>query len=174
MDLGLTKEQKILKTSAQEFLKKECPRSLLREIKDDEKGYPETLWAKMADLGWMGILIPEEYGGIGGDFVDLAILLETMGAANLPGPFFTTAVVSTLAILAAGNEKQKKKCLPKIVDGDLILAFALTEPGCWYGAMQIPTTSSPRTPDTRRYPIFLSFTTIPLPCSSPAFRTCIH
>ena len=88
MDLDLNKEQKILKRSAQDFLKKECPPSLIREMKDDERGYPRELWDQMVELGWPGVMIPEEYGGIGGSYLDLCILLEAMGAVCCPGPFF--------------------------------------------------------------------------------------
>ncbi|MFO7963531.1 MAG: acyl-CoA dehydrogenase family protein [Desulfobacterales bacterium] len=143
MDLDLNKEQKILKKSAQEFLKKECPTSLLREMKDDEKGYPEALWKKMADLGWMGVMIPEAYDGIGGDFLDLAILLESMGEVNCPGPFFSTVVLGATAIIEAGNESQKKALLPGIANGDLILAYAATEPEMYYDAAAITMTAKP-------------------------------
>jgi len=142
MDLDLTKEQKILMQSAKEFLKKECPVSLLREMKDDERGYPPALWKKMADLGWMGVMIPEAYGGIGGDFVDLSILLEAMGEVNCPGPFFSTIVLGALAVLTAGSEAQKKELLPKIADGELLLALAIAEPGAWYGSSGVAMTAS--------------------------------
>ncbi len=141
MDLDLSKEQKILKKSAEEFLKKECPTSLLREMKDDAKGYPEDLWKKMADLGWMGVMIPEKYGGTGGDFIDLAILLESMGEVNCPGPFFSTVVLGALAVMEGGNEEQKKALLPKIADGDLILSYAATEPEMYYDAAAIAMTA---------------------------------
>jgi 3-oxocholest-4-en-26-oyl-CoA dehydrogenase beta subunit len=141
MDLDLNKEQKILKKSAQEFLKKECPTSLLREMKDDEKGFPEDLWRKMAELGWMGVVIPEEYGGIGGDFIDLAILLEAMGAVNCPGPFFSTVVLGALAVMEGGDEEQKKLLLSKVADGDLIMAYAATEPEMYYDATAISMTA---------------------------------
>jgi alkylation response protein AidB-like acyl-CoA dehydrogenase len=137
MDLELTKEQKILKSSARDFLKKECPSSVMREMKEDEKGYPEALWKKMADLGWLGVMIPEAYDGIGGNYMDLAILLEAMGEACCPGPFFSTVVLGGLAILDAGSEEQKKMLLPKLANGDLILALAITEPGAWYGTSAI-------------------------------------
>jgi alkylation response protein AidB-like acyl-CoA dehydrogenase len=109
----------------------------MREMKDDEKGYPEVLWKKMADLGWMGVMIPESYDGIGGSFMDLAIILEAMGEACCPGPFFSTVVLGGSAILEAGSDEQKKTLLPKIANGDLILALAMTEPGVWYGTSAI-------------------------------------
>ncbi len=132
MDLDLTQEQRILKRSARDFLKKECPPSLLREMKDDERGYPQKLWDQMVDLGWMGVMIPEKYGGIGGNYLDLCILLETMGASCCPGPFFSTVVLGGSAIMLAGTDEQKETFLPKIADGDLIFALATTEPDAWY------------------------------------------
>ncbi|MBW2408147.1 MAG: acyl-CoA/acyl-ACP dehydrogenase [Deltaproteobacteria bacterium] len=137
MDLDLSKEQKILKRAAQDFLKKECPPSLLREMKDDERGYPPKLWDQMVDLGWTGVVIPEKYGGIGGSYLDLCILLEAMGEVCCPGPFFSTVVLGGLTLSAAGTEEQKRKYLPKIADGDLIFALAITEPGIWYDISRI-------------------------------------
>jgi alkylation response protein AidB-like acyl-CoA dehydrogenase len=137
MDLDLDKGQKILKRSAQDFLKKECPPSLIREMKDDERGYPQELWDKMVDLGWTGVMIPEKYGGIGGSFLDLCILLEAMGAACCPGPFFSTVVLGGAAILLAGTGSQKQAFLPEIASGNLILALATIEPGSWYGVSNI-------------------------------------
>jgi alkylation response protein AidB-like acyl-CoA dehydrogenase len=137
MDLDLDREQKMLKRSAQDFLKKECPPSLIREMKDDERGYPQKLWEKMVDLGWTGVMIPEKHGGIGGSFLDLCILLEAMGAVCCPGPFFSTVVLGGTAILLAGNDRQKQAVLPKIASGDLILALATTEPGSWYGVSNL-------------------------------------
>jgi alkylation response protein AidB-like acyl-CoA dehydrogenase len=143
MDLEPTEEQSILRSSAQNFLKKECPPSLMREMKDDERGYPPELWAKMVELGWLGVMIPEEYGGIGGDFLDLSIILEAMGEVCCPGPFFSTVVLGGLAILYAGSDEQKQIYLPKLVNGDLILSLATTEPGAWYGTSSITTRATP-------------------------------
>lgn len=133
MDFDFSKEQMLLRSAAVEFLKKECPTTLIREMKNDEKGYPPELWRKMADLGWLGILIPQEYNGIGGNFLDLAILLEAMGEYCLPGPFFSTMVLGAQSILAAGSAKHKNDLLPQIADGSMIMAMAVTEPGGRYG-----------------------------------------
>jgi len=132
MDLDLTQEQRILKRSARDFLKKECPPSLLREMKEDVRGYPQKLWDQMVDLGWIGVMIPEKYGGIGGNYLDLCILIETMGACCCPGPFFSTVVLGGLAIMLAGTDQQKETLLPKLADGNLIFTLATTEPGAWY------------------------------------------
>ena len=95
MDLGFTEEQEMLRTTARDFLAKECPTSLVKELAEDEKGYTPELWQKMAELGWMGLVIPEEYDGMGMQFLDLIVLLEEMGRACLPGPFFSTCLLYT-------------------------------------------------------------------------------
>ncbi|MCP4755127.1 MAG: acyl-CoA/acyl-ACP dehydrogenase [Proteobacteria bacterium] len=148
MDYDLNKEQKTLATSAREFLKKECPPSLLHEMKDDEKGYPQKLWDQMAELGWTGVIVPEKYGGIGGSFLDLCILLETMGEACCPAPFFSTVVLGGLAVMLAGNEEQKETHLSKIANGESIFALAMQEPASGYGTSRI---SMPATADRDDY-----------------------
>ncbi len=128
MDFNLTEEQKILQKTARDFLESECPSSFVREMETDDKGYTSELWGKMAELGWMALIVPEEYEGVGGSLLDLMIMLEEMGRACLPGPFFPT-VVGCLGIMEAGNERQMKEFLPRIAVGDLVLTLALTEPG---------------------------------------------
>jgi alkylation response protein AidB-like acyl-CoA dehydrogenase len=139
MDLGLTEQQEMLKLTTRDFLDKECPKSVVREMMEDERGYPPELWRKMADLGWMGLVFPGKYGGLEGDFFDLVVLLEEMGRACLPGPFFSTVVLGGLAILAAGTEKQKQALLPKIADGKMIITLALMEPNARYDALGVRT-----------------------------------
>ena len=139
MDADLSEEQEMLKTSAHDFLAKECPKKLVRELDESEKGYSPKSWRKMAGLGWMGLVFPEEYGGGDGSFVDLAVLLEEMGYNILPGPFFSTVVFGGLPILAWGSEEQKKEFLPKIATGNMILTLALTEPTAGYDAASVET-----------------------------------
>jgi len=132
MDLGFSEEQEMLRKTARDFLQTECPTTLVKEMADDEQGYTPELWAKMAELGWMGLALPEEYDGMGMSFLDLSVLLEEMGRACLPGPFFSTVVLGGFTIIEAGNEEQKKDLLPKIATGEVILAMALTEPSASY------------------------------------------
>ena len=132
MDFELTEEQKMLQDMARNFLAVECPKKLVKEMMEDERGYPPELWRKMGELGWMGLAFPEEYGGTGGSFLDFAVLLEEMGRACLPGPFFSTVVLGGMIILAMGNENQKQELLPKIAHGDLIVTVAFTEPSARY------------------------------------------
>ncbi|MBN1177521.1 MAG: acyl-CoA/acyl-ACP dehydrogenase [Dehalococcoidales bacterium] len=142
MDPRLSEEQEILRTSARDFLTEKCPKSLVREMEKDEKGYSPALWKEIADLGWMGLAFPEEYGGAGMSFLDLAILLEEMGRALLPGPFFSTVVLGGLPILDIGTDAQKKKYLPDIIGGKAIFALALTEAVGTYNASSVKTTAT--------------------------------
>jgi alkylation response protein AidB-like acyl-CoA dehydrogenase len=137
MDLGLNEEQEMLKTSARDFLQKECPKQLVKQLDESDAGYSPELWRKMAELGWTGLIFPEKYGGSGGSFLDLIVLLEEMGYNILPGPFFSTVVLCGLTILASGTEEQKRELLPKIANGEMILALALTEPSASYDAASI-------------------------------------
>ena len=132
MDFDLSEEQEMLRKAARDFLTTECPTSLAKEIVKDDKGYSPDLWRKMAELGWMGLIFPEQYGGEGGKFHDLAVLLTEMGRACLPGPFFSTVVLSGMTILEVGNEQQKQELLPAIARGDTIITLALTEPSAKY------------------------------------------
>jgi len=127
MDLDFTMEQKMLKNSAEEFLAKECPYSHVKELEETEEGYSPKLWQKMTELGWLGVLFPEQYDGYGGQFMDLVIVQEAIGGALFPSPFFSTVIQCGLLILEGGTEKQKKDLLPQIANGKLIMALALYE-----------------------------------------------
>jgi len=132
MDFGFSEEQQILRDSAHGFLGKECPSKFVREMASDEKGYTPELWKKMSELGWMGILFPEKYGGYEGNFLDLAVLLYEMGYVCLPGPYFSTIVHGAMTILEAGNEEQKSEILPRVANGEELLTLAWTETGASY------------------------------------------
>jgi alkylation response protein AidB-like acyl-CoA dehydrogenase len=139
MDLGLSEEQEMLKKSAGDFLRRECPKQLVRQLDESDGGYSSDLWRAMAELGWMGLVFPEKYGGSGRSFLDLAILLEEMGYNILPGPFFSTVVLGGLTLLLGGNEEQKMELLPKLTRGEMILTLALTEPSASYDAASVKT-----------------------------------
>ncbi len=137
MDITLTEEQQMLTTAARDFLGRECPKKLVREMMEDEKGYSPELWHKMAEIGWLGLMIPEEYGGSSGGFMDLVLIVEEMGRACLPGPFFSTVFLGALPIMDAGSKEQKRKFLPRIASGEMILTLAMTEPSAKLDAASI-------------------------------------
>jgi alkylation response protein AidB-like acyl-CoA dehydrogenase len=134
MDLGLTEEQEMLKNFARDFLEKECPEKLVRDMEDDETGHSPELWRGMAEQGWQGLVIPADYGGSGMTFLDLIILIEEFGRALVPGPFVPTMVGGAIPILEMGSEDQKKEFLPKIAAGEMVMTLAFTEPSARFDA----------------------------------------
>jgi alkylation response protein AidB-like acyl-CoA dehydrogenase len=147
MDFALSEQQEMLRNTARDFLAKECPKSLVREMEQDEKGYSPELWKKMAELGWMGLVFPEAYGGSGLSSLDFTTLLEEMGRALVPGPFLSTVVCGGLTILRWGSEEQKRELLPRIAKGELILSLALTEASASYDAADITVRAVPEGDD---------------------------
>jgi alkylation response protein AidB-like acyl-CoA dehydrogenase len=139
MDLGLNETQQMLKSSAREFLEQECPHTLVRGMEEDQRGYSPQLWQQMVDLGWHGLAFPEEYGGAGGDLMDLAVLIEEMGRALVPGPFFSSIVMGGLTILDAGTDAQKQDLLTRTCEGQIITTLALTEPSATFEPWGIET-----------------------------------
>ena len=129
MDFIITKEQKQMQKAAREFLKKECSSEFVRELEESEIGFSDRLWKKMAELDWMALVIPEEYEGVGGNLIDLVLMLEEMGRACLSGPFFSTVVTGGMGITKFGSDLQKKTYLSKIADARMKITLALSEPG---------------------------------------------
>jgi alkylation response protein AidB-like acyl-CoA dehydrogenase len=147
MDYSLSEQQEMLKNAARDFLEKECPKSHVRDMEKDEKGYSPELWRKMADLGWMGLVLPEEHGGSGLGPIELAVLLEEMGRALVPAPFLSTVVCGGLTILRWGSTEQKRTLLPQIATGEIIMALALTEPSASYHPADITVEATPDADD---------------------------
>ena len=126
MDVLPTEEEQMLKNLGREFLEAECPPSLPRAMEADELGYPPDLWKKMAELGWLGLSLPEQYGGQGMPLTYLAIIMEEAGRAIAPVPFHST-MTAALTIAEYGTEQQRQELLPAVSDGELILTWAFTE-----------------------------------------------
>jgi alkylation response protein AidB-like acyl-CoA dehydrogenase len=129
MKLTLSEEQEMLRKTARDFLTEKCSKKFVKQMEESETGYSRELWQEMAELGWMGLVFPGKYGGGDMSFLDLTVLLEEMGRACLPGPFFSTVVLGGLPILEFGTEGQKQEYLPELVRGEKIFTLALTEPG---------------------------------------------
>src|SRR5512136_882993 len=129
----------MLRKTARDFLANECTKPFVREMERDEKGYSPDLWQKMADLGWMGLPFPEQCGGWGGSFLDLAVLIEEMGRACLPGPFFSSVILGAYPVMELGTDAQKQEYLPKIATGEKIFTSAIIEDSARYTATSIKT-----------------------------------
>jgi alkylation response protein AidB-like acyl-CoA dehydrogenase len=128
MDVGFTEEQELLRASARRFLENECPSAFVRQRMAEPAAMTEVFWQKLAEQGWFGILYPEVLGGSGLGLVDMAVLMEEMGRAVMPGPFFSTVLLGGSAILETGSQAQHQEWLPRITGGDAKVSLAWTEP----------------------------------------------
>ena len=125
MALVLNEEQRMLQDSAREFLASNAPVTALRELRDTRDA-PE-LWQQMTELGWAGIILPEQYGGLAFGFTGLGVVLEETGRTLTASPLYASAAVGASAILLGGSDRQKEALLPEIAAGRLTLALALEE-----------------------------------------------
>jgi alkylation response protein AidB-like acyl-CoA dehydrogenase len=142
MDFGLNDDQEMLARYAREFLHNECPSTYVRQQMDSDTAHDPAFYKKMADLGWMGIAIGEAYGGQGMSYVDVAVLVEEMGRALVPGAFFSTVCLATPVIVEAGSEDQKAKLLGDIAAGQRIATVAYTEPNARLDAAGVQLTAT--------------------------------
>ena len=142
MDILPSEEEQMLKNLAREFLEAEISTAMVREMELDELGYPPALWKQMADLGWLGMALPEQYGGQGLPLTYLGLILEEAGRVLAPVPLYST-MVAALTIAAEGNEQQKQEILPAVSDGGMVLTWAVTErdPRLIPEAMQLQATA---------------------------------
>lgn len=143
MDFGLTETQHMLSASAREFLERECPKSFVRAMEQDERGFTPELWQKIAQVGWLRLPFPQEYGGDGQDFLTLCLLLEEMARVCLPGPYFSSTVLCGLTLAEFGADSQKREYLGKLGDGQIIMTMALLESNVRYdtAAVQLEATA---------------------------------
>ncbi len=133
MNFGFSEEQELLRNTARKFFENECGSDTVRRLMETPEGISAELWKKLAEQGWLGLIYPEQYDGTGLGLVDLVVLMEEMGRAVAPGPYFSTVLLGGLAILEAGGEGQKKEWLPKIAGGDKRVALAWMEPSAQLG-----------------------------------------
>ncbi len=143
MDFGFSEDQELLRDSARKFLDAECPTTFVRKMMEDDSAHATELWKKAAELGWMGILIPEGHGGIGGSFLDLVVVMEEMGRSLMPGPFLATVLLGSAAVLVGGSDEQKNAVLPKVAAGEWVMTLAQAEKSGRYdaGGIGMPATA---------------------------------
>ena len=126
MNFDFSEEQKLLRTTARDYLEDRAPLALARSVLESEAAMSRELWAGAAEMGWLGAVIPEAWGGGGFGHAELVLIAEELGRALAPIPFVTSAAVAE-AILAAGTEEQKRHLLPGFATGDRIGTLALAE-----------------------------------------------
>ena len=127
MDLSLNDTQQLIQDSARDFVRGACDRDVLLKLDREPAAVMDGLWRQMAELGWTGMALPEEYGGTGNSMTDVAVLFEELGTGPVPGPLFSSAVLCARILLEAGDEALKKAWLPRIASGERVFALALTE-----------------------------------------------
>src|SRR3990172_350077 len=126
MDFSFSPDQQLLKNSARAFLDEHMKPAAVRLLWDDPSGDSDTLWKEMAQLGWLGLSLPEAYGGSALGMAEAAILLEEIGRAACPGPYWPTVLAAT-AIERAGSDAQKKRWLSAVATGDARATIALLD-----------------------------------------------
>jgi alkylation response protein AidB-like acyl-CoA dehydrogenase len=141
MNFGFNDEQELLRSTARKFFENECGSDTVRRLMETPEGISPDLWTKLAEQGWLGLVYPEAYDGMGLGLVDLVVLMEEMGRAVVPGPYLSAVLLGGLAIVEAGSEAQKKEWLPKIASGDRRVALAWMEPSAQLGPAGVTLTA---------------------------------
>ncbi|MFK4491305.1 acyl-CoA dehydrogenase family protein [Bradyrhizobium sp. USDA 336] len=127
MNFDFSDDQKQLRDQARKFLAEKCSPKAVRVVLDGKTPYDKELWKGLAEMGFLGVAIPEEFGGAGAGHLELCVIAEEMGRANAPVPFSSTVYLAAEALLIAGSDAQKKKWLPAIASGEAIGTLALFE-----------------------------------------------
>ena len=127
MNFEFSDEQKQMGTEARRFLAAKCPTTAVRAVLEGAERYDKALWAGLAEMGFLGVVIPEQYGGLGSGYLELCVIAEEMGRALAPVPFSSSVFLATEFLLAAGSDDQKAKWLPRLASGEAIGTFAHAE-----------------------------------------------
>ena len=143
MQLVLSEDQELLAKTALDFAREHSPVSRVRALRDgsDPTGFSRALWKQMAELGWVGILIPESHGGAGMGLADLAVVLEALGRTLAPEPFLSTVLLGGQAIALGGSEAQRQAWLPRVAAGDALLTLAWQEARSRYDLRRVAATA---------------------------------
>ena len=139
MDLKLNEDQSMMKKVAADFLKAEAPPYVITEWFQKKNAFIREIYKKTAEVGWLGMMIPDEYGGGGASCTDCAVVFEELGRGPLPGPYFSSGVLAAEIILTGGSQAQKKTLLPGICNGGAIVIPALSDDPIQWGARSVQT-----------------------------------
>jgi acyl-CoA dehydrogenase len=127
MNFEFSDEQKQLGNEARRFLADKCPTTAVRGVLEGPEPYDKALWAGLAEMGFLGVVVPEEHGGLGLGYLELCVIAEEMGRALAPVPFSSSVFLATEFLLAAGSPDQKARWLPRLASGEAIGTFAHAE-----------------------------------------------
>jgi alkylation response protein AidB-like acyl-CoA dehydrogenase len=132
MNFGFDEEQELLRHEVRKFLDERCPLEMVRQLAQTPSGYSPELWKQLGELGWLGLILPEEYGGGGLGWVDLTVLLEEVGRSLFPGPLVSTLLAGA-AIADGGSATQRSRWLPGLADGSRIGTLAFFDATSHFG-----------------------------------------
>src|SRR4030081_3244591 len=127
MNFDFSDDQKQMRDAARKFLTEKCPPKEVRAVLDGNATYDKELWKGLAEMGFLGVAIPEAFGGAGAGHLELCVIAEEMGRALAPVPFSSTVYLAAEALMLAGSDAQKQKWLPKIASGEEIGTLGLFE-----------------------------------------------
>jgi len=127
LDFGFSEEQEMLRDAAKRFLADNCSTKFVRQVMADATAHDAGFWQKLVGQGWPGLLIPEQYGGANGTFLDMTVIQEEMGKAIAPGPFFAAALLGAPTFIEGASDALKKEFLPKMAEGKFIATVAVAE-----------------------------------------------
>ncbi len=147
LDLALNESEEMLKKAALDFMRRDAPKEVIQTIQETDTGYTKELWKKGVGMGWLGIIIPEQYGGTENPLTSAGVLFEALGTGPLPGPYFSSGILGSSIIIEAGNEEQKQSILPAVAEGEQILTLALTEPEYSWEPGAVQTTAESKNGD---------------------------
>ena len=142
MNFDLTEEQQMIVDQAAKFVANESPVERFRKLRETEQGLEPSMWAKMAEQGWLAIAVPEEQGGFGGTFLDMGIILEQLGRGLVPEPIIASAVLAGGILSDNGTEAQRDAFLNPMIEGSTSLAFAYAETQSRYALSDCKTTAT--------------------------------
>src|SRR5688572_3209812 len=127
MNFDFSEDQKLLQKTARDYLAEHCGLDVCRSVLEGGGTHSDALWKGVAEMGWLGAAVPEEYGGAGFGRLELALIALELGRALAPIPFASSVYLATEALLEFGSDAQKKTYLPRLASGELIGTFALSE-----------------------------------------------
>ncbi|MDC0986666.1 acyl-CoA dehydrogenase family protein [Alphaproteobacteria bacterium] len=139
MDFSLSEEQQLLKDSVDRFVREEYSLDQRRTLVATDEGFSRENWSKMAELGWLGVAVPEAYGGIGGGAVEIMVMMESFGEGLVVEPYMSSIVLGGGLIAEGGDEAQKQAILPSLAEGKMMLAFGYAERQSRYDLFDVET-----------------------------------
>jgi len=153
MNFEFSDDQKQMKTEARRFLEAKCPPKAVRAVLEGPEPFDRALWKGLAEMGFLGVAIPEEYGGLGAGYLELCVVAEELGRVLAPVPFSSSVFLATEFLLVAGDEAQKRAWLPKLASGEAIGTFAFVEGNGPVTPRSIRTTASNNTLTGSKLPV---------------------